>query len=281
MKKYTTITIILISIVLIVGLGLGIPILKEKLKPTQTKEPVVESTIDTTISDSPYGEIVEEVVNVPYYYPDGSELRNLDMEQPVELGEYEPLEYEPVYHSVAKGQTLYSIAMTYNTTVSKLMAWNNLTNDRLVVGQQLIIGDHSLNGSYVQSLKDEIDYLTTLVQNQYMLIEVLTDENNNKVGVIRDTVTITQTDTVYIVDPRSSFSVNMDGWVLVDVNAVTPDSTHVDVTIKDSYVVELEEVEVEGKREPEIWLTIKSKNPYIEREDYKVQLSGVKKKRRE
>ncbi len=47
---------------------------------------------------------------------------------------------QDVYHTVERGETLTSIANTYDVTIGQLVALNNLANpDRLSVGQQLMI----------------------------------------------------------------------------------------------------------------------------------------------
>ncbi|MCL4693297.1 MAG: LysM peptidoglycan-binding domain-containing protein [Candidatus Hydrogenedentes bacterium] len=60
----------------------------------------------------------------------------------VEGGELAPLdaapEIETVYH-VAAGDTLSGIATAHGTTVAELMAWNNLTESVIFVGQELVI----------------------------------------------------------------------------------------------------------------------------------------------
>ncbi len=43
------------------------------------------------------------------------------------------------YHTVQRGDTLWSIARQYNTTVAEIKRLNNLTSDLLSVGQQLIL----------------------------------------------------------------------------------------------------------------------------------------------
>jgi flagellum-specific peptidoglycan hydrolase FlgJ len=44
-----------------------------------------------------------------------------------------------INHTVVKGDTLYSLSRTYNTTVEKLKMLNNLTSNELSIGQILII----------------------------------------------------------------------------------------------------------------------------------------------
>ncbi len=44
-----------------------------------------------------------------------------------------------IEYIVKAGDTLYSIASTYNTTVNNIKAKNNLINNTLQIGQKLII----------------------------------------------------------------------------------------------------------------------------------------------
>lgn len=47
---------------------------------------------------------------------------------------------KPILHTATKGETLYSLARTYNHSVSSIKKWNNLASDDLGKGQELIIG---------------------------------------------------------------------------------------------------------------------------------------------
>lgn len=49
-----------------------------------------------------------------------------------------PVDEETTY-VVKSGDTLYSIAREFNTTVDKIKALNNLTNNNLSIGQILIV----------------------------------------------------------------------------------------------------------------------------------------------
>lgn len=43
------------------------------------------------------------------------------------------------YHTVQKGETLFGIARKYNTTVANIRHWNNLKNDEIQAGQQILV----------------------------------------------------------------------------------------------------------------------------------------------
>jgi len=41
------------------------------------------------------------------------------------------------YHTVENGETLYSIAIKYNTSVQKIKKLNNLSSSKIIIGQKL------------------------------------------------------------------------------------------------------------------------------------------------
>ena len=42
-------------------------------------------------------------------------------------------------HTVAKGETLYRLSKQYGVTVDDLKAWNNLADNTIHVGQQIVV----------------------------------------------------------------------------------------------------------------------------------------------
>lgn len=59
-------------------------------------------------------------------------------------------------YTVQKGDTLYSIAKKYNTTVDKLMSMNNLTTNLLSINQQLIIPENINLNTYIVKSGDTL-----------------------------------------------------------------------------------------------------------------------------
>lgn len=50
----------------------------------------------------------------------------------------EPIDSNAVYYSIKKGDTLYSIARKYNTTMQQICNWNNIKNpDKIFLGQKI------------------------------------------------------------------------------------------------------------------------------------------------
>ncbi|HEV8540591.1 MAG TPA: LysM peptidoglycan-binding domain-containing protein [Nitrospiraceae bacterium] len=49
-------------------------------------------------------------------------------------------ESPPLYHQVRSGETLFSISRQYGVDVKTLKNWNNLTDNKIEVGQRLVVG---------------------------------------------------------------------------------------------------------------------------------------------
>ena len=56
-------------------------------------------------------------------------------------------EGEGEYYTVKSGDSLWSIAQKYNTTVDNLRRWNNLSSDALTIGQRLLVSQGSTGNS--------------------------------------------------------------------------------------------------------------------------------------
>ena len=70
-------------------------------------------------------------------------------------------------YTVKKGDSLYSIANKYNTTVSKIIDINNLTNTNLSIGQQLRIPENYTEGELV--LPNFKNYIVKKGDNLYTI----------------------------------------------------------------------------------------------------------------
>ena len=88
-------------------------------------------------------------------------------------------------HIVKKGDTLYSIARLYNTTVNKIKELNNLVSNIINIGQELLINDNNniykvKSGDTLYSIArrfnttvDEIKKLNNLVSNLLSINQVI------------------------------------------------------------------------------------------------------------
>ena len=102
---------------------------------------------------------VSEYIGIPYKLPGTSEIGD--------------------YYTVQKGDTLYSIALKYNTTVNEIKSLNNLDSNTLSIGQSLKIpareqNDENNNLYVVQ----KGDSLYSIANKYNVLVNDLIDANN-------------------------------------------------------------------------------------------------------
>jgi membrane-bound lytic murein transglycosylase D len=93
---------------------------------------------------------------------------------------YEPRDYSPgqkINYIVKNGDSLYQMANAYKTTVEKIKAENNLTDDTLAVGQKLVISSGMLEGTIVYKVMDG-DTLFSIAKKFGMDLAVFLSLNN-------------------------------------------------------------------------------------------------------
>ncbi len=56
------------------------------------------------------------------------------------LGEASAENGTPIYHEVKPGETLFRLSRQYRVDVAKIKSWNNLPDNTISVGQELIVG---------------------------------------------------------------------------------------------------------------------------------------------
>lgn len=79
------------------------------------------------------------------------------------------------YYTVVKGDTLYSIASKYNTTVNELKSLNHLTSDTISIGQQLLVPGSSSSNIYIVQKGDS---LWAIARKYNVSVEDLINANN-------------------------------------------------------------------------------------------------------
>jgi LysM repeat protein len=110
-----------------------IPTIKPKEEPKPTpppapkKEPVVEPVVEKIVI-KPTEKIAEEKKEEPK-----KEEKPAPVLPPAKAG----------YHRVEAKQSLYSIAVKHGVLMTDLRRWNNLSNDQLRAGQEIIISEQS------------------------------------------------------------------------------------------------------------------------------------------
>lgn len=76
-------------------------------------------------------------------------------------------------YTVKSGDTLYKIANSFNTTVSDIMKFNNLSSNLLSIGQTLIIPSNSM--TYMVKSGDT---LYKIARNYNISVDELKSKNN-------------------------------------------------------------------------------------------------------
>ena len=96
-------------------------------------------------------------------------------------------EQEELRHTVRAGDTLWSIANQYGTTISNIKKWNGLVGDSITVGQSLIVRPGKT--TIIEEEEDEIVEVTPTVMTAeingvvYNLTEGLNDNSGLKLPV--------------------------------------------------------------------------------------------------
>ena len=158
---------------------------------------------------------VSNYIGVPYTLPNNNENKGNDLEN---------------IYTVKRGDTLYSIARMFNTTVDQIKALNNLTSNTLQIGQELIVNEevyippvedngqiyivqrgdtlYGIAGRYNTTVKDILDLnnlgTTILTPGQQLLIPGVTNEEPQ---VIPSTYTVLPNDTLYSISRKFNTTV--------------------------------------------------------------------------
>lgn len=139
------------------------------------------------------------------------------------------------YYTVKAGDTLYSIANRYNTTVSELKRINNLNSDELYIGQKLLVNnkldntmDNNDDNIYIVKLGDtlysiakkygvsvmDLANINNIDDNIVVIGQELIIPNNNTSNNI---YTVKAGDTLYSIARKYNLSVNE----LIQMNNLT------------------------------------------------------------
>ena len=126
-------------------------------------------------------------------------------------------------YTVIKGDTLYSIATTYNTTVEKIKQINNLTSNNLTIGQKLIIPQAEENKEQPSSstyVVQKGDSLWSIAKKYDTTVDTLIKLNNlNTINLqIGDILIVPEKENIkYIVQKGDTL------WSIAKKNNLTPE----------------------------------------------------------
>src|SRR5699024_9760976 len=104
-----------------------------------------------------------------------------------DIGQAGVNEQEELRHTVRAGDTLWSIANQYGTTISNIKKWNGLVGDSITVGQSLIVRPGKT--TIIEEEEDEIVEVTPTVMTEeingvvYNLTEEMNDNSGRKLPV--------------------------------------------------------------------------------------------------
>lgn len=101
---------------------------KNYVKPKQRILVYTKTSTTKTIHPVSIASIAQEAIK-----KDSTPEKKLSVSQPVSK------ESSPVIHVVKSGESLGSIAQKYRCSIDQLMKWNNLNNNKIIIGQKLKI----------------------------------------------------------------------------------------------------------------------------------------------
>lgn len=93
-----------------------------------------------------------------------------------------------LYYTVVKGDSLWSIAKKFDTTVDKLKKLNNLNSNLLQIGQKLIVGENTSSNSDTNLIKYTVvkgDTLYSISRKFNTTVSEISSLNNLKTNVLQ------------------------------------------------------------------------------------------------
>lgn len=130
------------------------------------------------------------------------------------------------YYIVKKGDTLYSIAKIYNTSVDKLKQINNLATSNLSIGQKLIVSETNFSNNYivksgdtlygiakrfnisVNELKNANNLNSDILSIGQSLIIPTSNIDQNNIEINTNKYTVVKNDTLYGIAKRFNTTVD-------------------------------------------------------------------------
>ena len=137
--------------------------------------------VHETVNQVTQGGVTVYAINHPQYGYTVGWVRGDD------IGQAGVNEQEELRHTVRAGDTLWSIANQYGTTISNIKKWNGLVGDLITVGQSLIVRPGKT--TIIEEEEDEIVEVTPTVMTAeingvvYNLTEGLNDNSGLKLPV--------------------------------------------------------------------------------------------------
>ena len=157
--------------------------------------------VHQTVNQVTQGGVTVYAINHPQYGYTVGWVRGDD------IGQAGVNEQEELRHAVRAGDTLWSIANQYGTTIGNIKKWNGLVGDLITVGQSLIVRPGKT--TIIEEEEDEIVEVTPTVMTAeingevYNLTEGLNDNSGLKLPVGVNKIKLVGNGTVSFQDRKS------------------------------------------------------------------------------
>ncbi len=110
------------------------------------------------------------------------------------------------WHIVKAGETLFAVSRQYDVTIDQLRKWNDLSNNRISVGQRIKVSEHA---DEVERATDVKDVTKDIIKNPEKIVRP--PEKIVKVGEKRDTEVVRTTSSSYVRKVENGLSAMIQG----------------------------------------------------------------------
>ena len=176
-------------------------------RDTGTTEPVIveygfidDTPANTQFLNNNYKELAEAVIKSILEY------KNIPYTPPKDINQQNNQIPGETTYTVKKGDTLYSIAQKYNTTVENLKKLNNLSNNNLSIGQMLNLSAPTTNNTYTVKAGDTLYRIATQNNTTVDILKKLNNLTTNTLSIGQvlllpqtEIIEIPSTSTTYVV----------------------------------------------------------------------------------
>jgi len=111
------------------------------------------------------------------------------------------------WHIVKAGETLFAVSRQYDVTIDQLRKWNDLSNNRISVGQRIKVSEHA---DEVERATDVKDVTKDVIKSPEKIVRP--PEKIVKVGEKRDTEVVRTTSSSYVRKVENGLAAMIQGF---------------------------------------------------------------------